>query len=448
MNTGSVWSQTAELPPFAPLAGDRKTDVLVIGGGIAGILCTYRLRRAGVDCLLLEADRLCGGITKNTTAKITVQHGMMYDKLIRHAGYDTAAKYLAAQKEAAEEYRALCRGIDCDYEELPSVVYTRKDPRAVERETDALLRLGCPAEYKDSLPLPFSVAGAVSVPRQAQFHPLRFLSAIVRDLPVCEHTKVTELMPGAAVTPHGTVRAQKIVVCTHFPILNKHGFYFLKMYQHRSYVLALQDAPPLSAMYIDEDSRGLSLRPWRDLLLLGGGSHRTGKPGGGWRELTEVTRDVFPDATVAARWATQDCMTLDGLPYIGRYSSRVQDLFVATGFNKWGMTSAMAAASVLCDLVQGRKNGFASLFSPSRSVLHPQLAANTFEALRGWLTIGAPRCPHLGCALSYNAAEHTWDCACHGSRFAESGELIDNPATDDRQAPLSQKGRRPAAGAR
>ena len=209
------------------------------------------------------------------------------------------------------------------------------------------------------------------------------------------------------------MKAKKIIIATHFPFINKHGCYFLKMYQHRSYVLALENAQDTGGMYIDAAQKGLSFRNSGDLLLLGGGSHRTGKKGGNWQEL----------------WATQDCMTLDGVPYIGPYSAGTQDLFVATGFNKWGMTSSMAAAMLLCDMVQGKQNPFAEVFSPSRSILRPQLAINGLEAAVNLLTPAKKRCPHLGCALKWNPYERTWDCPCHGSRFTKNGRLIDNPAT-------------------
>ena len=168
-------------------------------------------------------------------------------------------------------------------------------------------------------------------------------------------------------------------------------------------------------------------------MLLGGGSHRTGKNGGSYLELEEFAKMYFPNAKIKYKWATQDCMTLDDIPYIGQYSPSTPDVFVATGFNKWGMTNAMVAADILCDLTQGKQNPYATVFSPSRSMLRPQLAVNVFDSVVGLLTPTAPRCPHLGCALKYNRAEHTWDCPCHGSRFTEKGELIDNPATDDKR---------------
>ena len=429
----SVWQRNLTRGAFDRLNGSKSTDVLIIGGGIAGILCAYRLYEAGISCTLLEAEEICSGITKNTTAKITLQHGLIYDKLIGRFGYERAKAYLEAQSFAVEEYARLSRSVQCDYEKKDSYVYSLTDTKRIEREIKALALLGLKAEYSQAEELPFQVAAAVKVKDQAQFDPLKFIYSIAEGLPIYERTKVREFIPGAVKTENGEVRYKKAIVATHFPILNKHGVYPLKLYQHRSYVLALKNADMIDGMYVDESEKGMSFRTYRDLLLVGGGSHRTGKSGGGFSELEAFKKDYYPDAQTVYRWATQDCMTLDGVPYVGRYSKATKNLFVVTGFNKWGMTSSMVAATVLLDLVRERKNEYASLFSPSRSILRPQLAVNAFESLIGLLTPTAPRCPHLGCALKYNRQEHSWDCPCHGSRFSESGELIDNPATDGKR---------------
>lgn len=429
----SIWSQTARLPTFNPLRSDLKTDVLIIGGGMAGLLCAYKLTRAGVDCALAEAKSICGGITKNTTAKITSQHGLIYDKLIREFGVERARLYLEANQAALEEYRSLCRGADCDFEEKDAFVYSTDSRKKLERELKALDRLGFDAEFVEHVPLPLATVGAVKFKGQAQFHPLKFIAAIAGDLKIFEQTKVLELGPGKAVTGGGTISADKIIVATHFPLLNKHGGYFLKLYQHRSYVLALKHAPDVHGMYLDENEKGLSFRNAGDLLLLGGGGHRTGRRGGCWQELEQFAARRCPNAREIIRWAAQDCMTLDGVPYVGPYSKHTTGLYVAAGFNKWGMTSSMAAATVLTDLILGRNHPCAELFSPARTVLRPQLALNGLESVLGLLTPTVPRCPHMGCALKYNAAEDSWDCPCHGSRFGEDGTLIDNPAADDKR---------------
>ena len=185
-------------------------------------------------------------------------------------------------------------------------------------------------------------------------------------------------------------------------------------------------------MYLDEQAGGLSLRNHQGLLLLGGSSHRTGKPGS-WEALEAFAQQNFPQARIAAKWATQDCMSLDSMPYIGQYAKSTPNLYVATGFSKWGMTSSMAAAALLTGLVSGKESRYSHVFQPSRGMLCPQLAVNGWEAVVGLLTPTIPRCPHMGCALKYNAAEHSWDCPCHGSRFGEDGALIDNPATDGKK---------------
>ncbi len=424
----SIWSATQVMPAFPPLDGDRDTDVLIIGGGLAGLLCALLLRREGVDCMLLEADRICAGVTQNTTAKVTSQHGLIYHTLLQRFGPEQAKLYYQANQDALDRYRALVRDIACDWEEKDNCVYSLDDPQVLDQEMAALDRLGIPAQLVKCLPLPFSVAGAVRFPAQAQFHPLKFAAAVAPGLPIFEGSPVRELAPHLALTPQGRVRAQRIIVATHFPLLNKHGSYFLKLYQHRSYVLALENAPQVDGMYVDQSGSGLSFRNYRNLLLLGGGGHRTGKQGSGWESLERFAKKHWPKSTVTARWATQDCMTLDGMPYIGLYSARTSGLYVATGFNKWGMTSSMVAAALLTDLIQGRENPYAALLSPSRSILRPQLAANAGKAIVNLLTPTVPRCPHMGCALKWNAVEHSWDCPCHGSRFAQTGELLDNPS--------------------
>lgn len=422
----SIWSETARLPQFPPLQENIRTDVLIIGGGMAGLLCAHKLQEAGIDYIHCEANTIGTGITKNTTAKITSQHGLIYHKL----GAEKAKRYLEANQNALYEYRRLCADMDCDYAEQSSYVYALNDLEKLKQELSALKKLGFPAQYQKSLPLPIRTVGAVRFPNQAQFHPLKFLAAIAKDLRIYEHTPIRELAPHTATTDHATITANKIIVATHFPILNKHGSYFLKLYQHRSYCLALENAGHVGGMYVDESKTGLSFRDHGDLLILGGGSHRTGKHGGNWAELEAFATRHYPDGKIRYRWATQDCMTLDGVPYIGQYSARTPDLYVATGFNKWGMTSSMVAADILTDLITGKDNPYAAVFSPSRSILHPQLAVNAFESISNLLSFTTKRCPHMGCALKWNPIERTWDCPCHGSRFEESGKLIDNPATD------------------
>lgn len=423
----SIWAETA-LPQFPRLQGDKTTQILIIGGGMAGLLCAFRIKQAGADVLLVEAGRICGGVTQNTTAKITSQHGLIYHKLLHKLGREKAGMYLQANQQAVTDFHALCKDIPCHFESQSAFVYSLDDRQALEQEVHALHLLGYPAGLKEDLPLPFHTVGAVKFRHQAQFHPLEFAAHIARDLPIYENTPVRAMEGTTAITDHGRIQAEKVIVATHFPFLNRHGSYFLKLYQHRSYVLALENANFPGGMYIGSEENSLSLRAFGNQLLLGGGGHRTGKQGGGWKELSAFAARAYPQAQEIARWATQDCMSLDGIPYIGRYSQNTPNLFVSTGFNKWGMTGSMAAARILTDLVLERENLWAEVFSPSRSILKPQLAINGAESVLNLLRPTVPRCPHLGCALKWNPQERSWDCTCHGSRFAEDGKLLNNPA--------------------
>lgn len=427
----SIWTENnvkTPIPHFKSLEGDVKTDVLIVGGGMAGILCAYFLQERGVDYILAERDTVCSGTTKNTTAKITAQHGLIYHKLLKSAGTEQARLYLDANQNAVKKYMELCKRMDCDLEIKTAYVYSMNNRKKLEDEAEALSRIGFEARISETDDLPFPTAGAISFENQAQFHPLKFISQIAENLNIYEHTFVKELLEHTAVTENGRITFQKILFTTHFPIDNKHGLYFLKMYQHRSYVIALENAPQLNGMYVDEAMRGMSFRNYGEFLLVGGGDHRTGKNGGNWQELRSFAAKYYPASREKYCWAAQDCMTLDNVPYIGQYSKSMPEYFVATGFNKWGMTSSMAAAMILADQLTEKENPYGKVFHPSRNMLKPQLLINGYEAAANLLTFSKKRCPHLGCALKWNAAEHSWDCPCHGSRFDAEGRLLDNPA--------------------
>ena len=428
----SIWNDNVEKPKFNQLNGDIKTDVLIIGGGLCGILCAYMLKNAGIDYILAETDEICGGVTNATTAKITVQHGLIYDKIINKYGIEKAQLYYKSQKSAFEELTKLALKAEDDFEFCNSFVYSLNNKDAIEKEVKALNKIGCKAKFIEKTELPFDIAGAVEIENQARFHPLKLAYGVAKGLRIYENTKISELRDNVAITNGGKITAKNIIVATHFPFINKHGSYFVKMYQHRSYVLALRNVDNIKGMYVDEAKDGLSFRMHNDLLLLGGGSHRTGSSGGNWEELERFKEKYYPNAKEVTKWATQDCMTLDSIPYIGRYSKSTSNLYVATGFNKWGMTSSMLSAMMLKDMILKGKSEYDDVYSPSRNMFHPQLAVNIFESVKGLITPTAPRCPHLGCALKYNKAEHSWDCPCHGSRFDENGKLLNNPATDNK----------------
>ncbi len=424
----SVWYANTEIKREINKKLPIKTQVLVIGGGITGILCAYQLHNAGIETVVVEARNICSGTTKNTTAKITSQHGLIYDSLLQRFGKEKARMYYDSNENAIREYKKISEKTDCDFEEKSAFVYSLSNREKIEKECDALRGIGVNAVFREKLELPFSVSGAVEFKNQAQFNPLKFISGISKDLTIIENTKVLEINNNIVRTDRGYISADNIIVATHFPFINKHGYYFLKLYQHRSYVTAFENAAEYNGMYVDEDEKGLSFRNYKNLLLLGGGGHRTGKKSGGWNELSEFAERYYPEAEEKYRWAAQDCMSLDSVPYIGQYSKNIPNLYVASGYNKWGMTSAMTASLILRDMITGKKNEFSELYSPSRSILRPQLFVNGIESAANLLTPTAPRCPHLGCALKWNKQERSWDCPCHGSRFEKDGKLIDNPS--------------------
>lgn len=424
----SVWNINRNIKNFEALKGNIKTDVLIIGGGIAGILCALMLDKENIDYVLAEQGRICDKTTANTTAKITYQQGLIYSKVLDEFDLETAQLFLFANREAFDMLCRLCNETACDFEYQDSYVYSRNNPKKLEKELTALDKIGYKAELSDCKALPIDTAGAVKFKNQAQFNPLAFIGEVSENLNIFENTKVLDIDGKTVLTDHGKITADNIIITTHFPFINSHGFYFLKMYQHRSYVIACENAADVEGMYVDDCKKGMSFRNYKNLLLIGGGGHRTGKQGGGWQELSDFACRKYPDSKEKYRWAAQDCMTLDGIPYIGRYSKNTPYLYTASGFNKWGMVNSMLSAMLLTDMIMDRKNQYEEIFSPSRTIMRPQLALNSIEAVTNLLTPTTKRCTHLGCALKWNKSEHTWDCPCHGSRFTENGEIIENPA--------------------
>ncbi|MDY3845919.1 MAG: FAD-dependent oxidoreductase [Eubacteriales bacterium] len=422
-----LWTDGVSPEPGQKLSGDVHTEVCIIGGGMAGILCAARLTECGIDNVVVEASYVGGGITKGTTAVLTAQHDVLYQNIVRMYDKERAWQYLHANLDALQRFRQMSKDIDCEFETYPSVMYSMTGKDNLKKEAELLKELGFDAVYTTDPKLPFSVKDAVVYPNMAQFHPLRFLYAVAKRLKIYTNSFVKKLEGTTAYTEQGKIIAEKIIVATHFPFINRHGLYFMKEYQKRSYVIAYENAPLFSCT-AEDAGEGFYFRNYRNLLLIGGGDHRTGKKGGGYAAVEEFARRHFPSAREVYRWSNQDCVTLDGIPYIGQYSHAMPHVYVATGFNLWGMTTSMAAADILCDMISGKENPYASVFATNRSIWHPQLFCNFGETLADFAFPTVKRCPHLGCALRYNAAEHSWDCPCHGSRFDENGELIENPA--------------------
>lgn len=424
----SVWDAYSKNKRYKKLTGDISTDVLIVGAGIAGLLCAYFLNEKGINCVVVEKGKICQGTTHNTTAKITSQHGLIYHELLSRRGKEYAEKYYRINQRSILEYKKLSEIYSCEFETKDNYVYSLTDGELLETEANALDEIGADFEFCDNVQLPINTAGAVKFINQAQFNPLKLLVPLSQKLNIYEDTFVTKIHKNIAKTPSGNIKADKIIVATHFPMVNTHGSYPLKLYQNRSYVIALSNAQKLGGMYMDESGYGLSFRNYNDYMLLGGGAHRTGDSGGNYKILRKFANKYYPYATEEYHWSAQDCMSLDKVPYIGRYCALTPDLYVASGFNKWGMTSSMTSALILSDLVCGKENEYANVFNPSRSMLTAQLAVNAGEAVKNLLTFSEKRCTHMGCALKWNKTEHSWDCPCHGSRFSENGSVLENPA--------------------
>ncbi|MDU6427263.1 MAG: FAD-dependent oxidoreductase [Clostridium perfringens] len=473
----SVWSESCKFRKRDALNKDIKTDVLVIGAGIAGVLTAYMLKQKGREVVVIDAAEIASGNTKNTTAKITSQHDLIYSKLIAEFGEEKARQYAKANELAIKKYKEIIedKRIECDFEEKPAYVYSLNEIDVLKEEVEAAKNLGIDAEFVDEANLPFKINGAVKFNNQAQFNPLKFLKGISNELIIYENTRALEIKENLVVTSGGNITANNIVVATHYPIMNAPGYYFMKMHQERSYVLALENTSEIDGMYIDLNKEGYSFRTYNNLLLLGGISHRTGEneDGGSYDELRKVAKKLYPKAKEKYYWSAQDCMTIDGIPYIGRYSSETSNIYVATGFNKWGMTSSMVSAMIISDMILEKENDFSEIFSPRRfdlSLSINNIANDLIETAKNFIAqkvyipsseiehiknghggiieyngekVGvyknkegkeffvSTKCTHLGCQLSWNADELTWDCPCHGSRFDYKGRLIVSPATKD-----------------
>lgn len=470
----SIWQKTTNIAPRPALTEDRQCEAVVIGAGMAGLLTAYFLQQRGVETIVLEAARIASGQTRGTTAKITAQHGPVYHRLLQRHGPKAARGYAVAQRQAIADYWSLANAehIDCALEQRPAWLYSSANQDMLRDEAAVAARLGFATKLSRDTELPFPAGLALCFAEQAQFHPLRFAAALAEKLTIYEHTRVATVEDMCVHSSGGTVRAKHIVFAAHYPFINAPGYYFTRMHQSRSYLLALENAQPLEGMYLGCDADGLTLRSAGDILLFGNSGHRSGEncTGGQYRGLRWRAAQYWPRANALARWSAQDCISADGLPFIGVYAASQPNWYVATGFGKWGMSNSMVAARLLADLITGHKNAAAELFAPqrfdvgasakrmledggktvralSRRMLEPPRAAldalpaghggivaygeekaGVYRDAAGAVHAVRPVCPHLGCQLEWNPDELSWDCPCHGSRFDHRGRLLDGPA--------------------
>jgi glycine/D-amino acid oxidase-like deaminating enzyme/nitrite reductase/ring-hydroxylating ferredoxin subunit len=492
-NTSSLWHDTVHLPTFQSLQENRTTNTLVVGAGITGITAAYLLAKSGVPVTLIDASTIASGTSGYTTAKITAQHGLIYDHLIRTLGEEKAALYYQANKEALHWMGSHVQEHDlhCDYEIQPAVVYATTDQEAknIEKEKLAYDRLGILGNLTPSIDLPIEVKNALIMPGQAQFHPLMYLHELLADLvkmnvPIFEETLAVDIRDKESepfvMTKQGFgVRCQHVLICSHFPFYDNR-FYFSRMFPERSYLIACEtegkvpDGMYLSAEAPKRSIRGLRLNH-KNYLLIGGENHKTGRGESmdvHYQKLIDFAREQFGEEKIKAHWSAQDFTTLDQVPYIGRLANNNPRVLVAAGFHKWGMTTGTLAAQLLTDLVLERANPYVELFSPARFEAVPMLASFLVENMKtagnlikgkisklepldehlqndhgaiaslhgrkvgayrnkdGHLTVVDATCPHMGCEVNWNQGERTWDCPCHGSRFTANGDVLDGPAKE------------------
>ncbi|MDU2489889.1 MAG: FAD-dependent oxidoreductase [Clostridium celatum] len=473
----SIWDESCKFDKREELKGDIKTDILIVGAGITGILIGYFLKQNGREVVLIDKSEIASGNTRNTTAKITSQHDLIYDTLIKEFGEEKAKQYADANELAIRKYKEIIeeRKIDCDFKEVPAYIYSLNEVDKIIKEVEAAKKLGIDAEFIEKVDIPLDIKGAIKFNNQGQFNPLKFLKDISKELVIYENTRAIKIEENLVSTDKGNIEANHIVIATHYPIMNAPGYYFMKMHQERSYVIALENVESIKGMYIDYEKQGYSFRSYKGLLLLGGISQRTGENenGGSYDELRKFAKEIYSNSKEKYHWSAQDCITIDGIPYIGRYSNSTSNIYVATGFNKWGMTSAMVSAMIISDFILGNENKFSEIFSPKRfdlSLSINNIANDLVETAKNFIAqkisipsseiehiknghagiveyngqkvgvykdkqgkefIVSTKCAHLGCELHWNADELTWDCPCHGSRFDYRGNLIDSPAVNN-----------------
>ena len=487
----SYWRDSVDLRTYPALHEDLHVDVAVVGAGITGITAAYLLQKAGKSVALLEADWVLNGTTGHTTAKITAQHGLIYDELLSTVGKKQARLYFEANRDALTFIEDLVseHEMQCDFSKQDSYVYatTATSEENINKEAKAYETLGIDGELLYSLPIDIDVRNALVMPNQAQFHPVAYLRAVLDAFTraggqVFEQTVAVNVETGEQPTvltkDNQRVSCQQVLICTHFPFYEGRGLYSTRMYADRSYVVAARTKEPYpGGMYLSADSPTRSLRSvsvdGEDLVLLIGEGHKTGQAedvAKRYETLKQFGDDVFGVTSVPYHWSAQDLTTLDQIPYVGELTKGESDVLVATGFRKWGMTNGTAAALLLHDLVLDKENRYQALYKPTRFSPRPSIQnflkeninvgaqllkgklsqqktdvdqlkkdegavvnikgerKGAYRDKEGKLHIVDTTCTHIGCEVGWNNAERSWDCPCHGSRFTYTGEVIEGPA--------------------
>lgn len=472
----SFWKNTVVLSDYESLNKNVNVDVAIIGGGISGILTAYKLKEEGLNPVIFESGKICGGTSGFTTGKISLAHGLIYAQLLNDFGIEKAREYARSCEKGIEDYKKMIESnhIDCDFEQCSAYLYSTVSEDILIDEYDALIECGIDCKYLSSDKLPRGFKGAIKYNKQGKFNPLKFINHILKDLTIYENTRIETIKEKRKIllTNKGfKIKANKIVFACGFPFLNFPGFYFMRMHQERSYFLVLENNDILKDIYFDIDN-GYSFRQYEKYLLFGGAKHRCGEnsEGGQYNLLRDKIKEFYKHSKEIYHYSSQDCMSIDKVPYIGQLSKGLKDIYVLTGFNKWGLTHAMYGSEVIKDMITKNLNNDKSIFSPerfdtkdiSKSVIKegphvikgigreyfnlPDTELHELSLGHGGIVeyngekIGvykdtdgscymvSVKCPHLGCELVWNPDEKSWDCPCHGSRFDYKGNVITGPS--------------------
>ena len=429
MKKQSLWQDTVEFKSFPPLKSDLSVDVLVIGAGITGILCAYELKNRGYNCIIVEQDKIASKTTKDTTAFITAQHETLYQDIYNKRGLKKAREYLELNLKAIEKYKYLSTKYDFDYEECMSVMYDLNDSGIIKKEKEVLEKIGYFPKIVYDCPLNIGAIEGIAFESQATINPLKLVNELSKELTIFEQTKIVKINKRYCETEGGNkIYFNKLIIATHYPIYNKMGLYFTKLTQKRSYVVAIEiderNNEYFKNTYFGNADEDLYFRTYKNYLIIGGNDRDTSQEC--IEDFKKRIEDKLINDEILYSWSGQDCITLDGIPYIGRHNLINKNIYVATGFNLWGFTWAMASSFILADMIE--KNINCELTSPQRFVVNKKLFVNFKNSLKFLLRLGKPRCKHLGCSLVYNKFEHTWECPCHGSRYDYEGNVLDGPS--------------------
>ncbi len=494
----SYWNDTAEAPDFPRLSGDMETEVAIVGGGIVGVTTARLLKDRGVKTVLIEARRVGRQVTGKSTAKMSSQHGILYQTLESKFGEEKARLYAEAQEAGIRRIAELAaeHGIDADIEPMPAYVYTRDENYVsqIEKEVEVARRLGLPASLTRDTGLPFDVLAAMRWDDQAQFHPVKYVAGLARTLPgdgchVFEGTRAVDWEPDRVVTEQGTVRARHVVMATHLP-LGQIGIYYAMAYPQAEPVIAAPIGRVPPGVYKNAESPNHSIRTHRRngkvYGIVAGSTFKPGHPDEELKNFADIERwltENFEAGPVEYRWVNEDYSPMDGAPFVGWSSSVGEGYLVATGFAAWGISNGTAAAMIIADLATGRDNPWLPAFDATRvkpiaggkefakenlsvashlasgylsrkpksyDELEPGHAAimkidgenvAAFKDEEGTVHAVSAVCTHMGCLVGWNATDRTWDCPCHGSRFELSGEVIHGPATKALGSKVTGQGR-------